>query len=289
MPDCFLTPEFNELNSYKTGRVVVLGGSGCRLIGGLTDNFLSSPFSAPYGGVVCDNPETGNITAFGNFLTDYLRENNYGCRITFPAPVLDDATVEVNGILRQYLLEKGFKVEWIDYNYHVVMEDQKVDPNVRRRYRKSLAAGYRFMTYPFSADNLKRVYDVVAMNHKRLGYKMTMSFQGFLETSKIVPIWLFGVEFAGALIAGAICYRTRNGVLQVICWGDDLDYRNTYGTMSFLAYSLINWVRDNVIDINVIDLGPASKEGVRSEGLITFKKSLGAIETEKFTISWMRN
>lgn len=289
MPDCFLTPEFNELNSNKVDHMVILNHSGCRMVGGIREKILLSPFSAPYGGITCGDSEI-NINGFGEYLEEYLEKESYNCRITFPAPVIKDKIIEINEILRFYLLKKGAKIEWIDYNYHIDLTGFKIADSVLRHYKQGLNAGYKLKVTDYDEEHLKIIYGIVQSNHETLGYPMSMSLTDYIRTANRMKMKLFSVvDKQDQPIAGTIIYNTRRGVMQMITWGDLIEYRKSVGPMSFMACSIIHWIKENVKDIKVLDLGTASKLGERIEGLIRFKKNLGAVETEKYTISWTKS
>lgn len=296
--DIFLSPSFAMLNRNKVddiqkfwffktsclGKVIRLGS----IIFGAQDDMLSSPFSAPYGGLnLVSKVSYSTIEEISTLLIRYLSANKKICRIVFPAPVTSDIFVLNNQMFMQSLVSKGFNSVYADINYHIDLNKINLCNNVARQHRKGVAKGYKFEAGTFDINRLSEIYDVIADNHRRLGYEMTMTLQDYVEMRHIVEMLLFAVREGVDVIAGAICYVTRQGVLQLISWGDRIEHRQMGSSIAFLASEIIFWVKKNVKTIGVIDLGPASKCGQTNKGLADFKLSLNGIPTIKNTIEFV--
>ena len=291
--DIFLTAEFNEINKHKVENIEyltfyegrdILGGIIC----GLFDKKILSPFSAPYGGLrPAKNLSKSEIVAIAEAFKTYLDDNGLSCRITFPAPIDEDFVVKANDRFRDALYGTGFDVFYEDINYHIDINTSKPDRDVLRRARMAKKIGCTFMASKFSEVRMIDIYNVIYKNHIDLGYPMAMSLDDYIDISKTADIYLFSVALSGEMIAGAICYRTRKGILQPTGWGDNVSMRKTCPGMSFLAAELIFWIKENVKDIRVLDLGPSSKHGIINNGLCRFKESLGGAKTIKTTLEYL--
>lgn len=288
--DLFLSAKFNELNRKKVEKVDYLVFKGQdRIYGGIAagvkGDMMLSPFSAPYGGILPDRQlSRTEVESIGIIFADYLSDRGKVCRVTFPAPVIDDSITSANINLIQSLWNNGFHTEYDDLNYHINLDKIKFGNDILRRHKIGRKHGYVFSCSRFNQVSFSAIYNAIERNHNELGYGMSMSSEDFINTSKVAEIYQSGVCYEDRIVAGAICYRTRKEVVQLITWGDDVSLRSTYPAMPFLASELIFWLCENVKDIRVLDLGPASKEGVVNRGLARFKESIGGIPTWKKTL-----
>lgn len=291
LTDCFLTPLFNELNRHKTDEIKYLlfsrdGKPVGGIICGLKDGLLRSPFSAPYGGFVMSGSNSfETYVELARCFAEYCHENGCSCRLTFPASVVQDKLVNDSVLMMSALRGVGFKEQQTDVNFHFELNGEgKEDRNTRRQAKASRRQGTEFVVSKFSEVMLRDIYAIVELNHKELGYTVSMGYDDFVAMDSVTPIYLFGTKKDMSLNSGAICYKTRPGILQVIMWGDLPEGRSEVSPMAFLATELINWMRENVKDIVAIDLGPSSNDGHPSAGLSTFKLKLGAVPTLKTTL-----
>ena len=84
-------------------------------------------------------------------------------------------------------------------------------------------------------------------------------------------------------MAAAMIYHVAHEIVQVIYWGDLPQARHARA-MNHLAWRIFGWYAHNRPDIRIIDIGPASSDGIRNEGLCQFKLSLGCVETIRPTL-----
>lgn len=290
--DVFLTPAFNELNRRKVDDIkYLLFKRGTRpmggMIAGVKDNVISSPFSAPYGGLLLESRESLNsVEEMADSFVEYCRNKNLNCRITFPAPVINDRTTNANTLFQQSLLSKGFQPTYTDINFHIEVGKNEISRNVRRGFLKGQSENYQLSGNEYSPNVLAEIYPVLKSNHEALGHPMLMEMENYAATSAVAKFRLFTVKKGKTVVAGGIAYETRDGVLQMISWGDYVETRSKVGPMSFMACEIFKWVEDNMSDIKIIDLGPSSSNGIPSAGLCDFKLKLGAIPTLKQTIGF---
>ena len=86
-------------------------------------------------------------------------------------------------------------------------------------------------------------------------------------------------ELAGA----ALVYRLVRDWDYVVAWGDDLRHR-PYKVMNVMADQL---VRVAIAQrISVVDVGTSSAVGVPDDGLILFKRSVGATTGLRLYFTW---
>lgn len=263
--------DFASLNAHRVQEVrVVAEGGAAIVLGRREDGVWHAPFSAPYALPAGD----GDLRALAAALLPYAAE---GLELT-PPPVFYPRAREWRDAL-EVLDSEIIR----DVNYHYPLsrlrdEEAYMSQMARRNLHKASRAGFEL----HRSEDIRTVYAFIAEHHRRLGYHMAMSEEAVLETAAILPVDLFEIIHEGCLAGAAIFYRVCDGIAQLINWGDDLDLR-PLRTSSFMAHSIFTYYAGE--GFHTVDLGPASVRGVRNEGLIAFKRSLGAVETVKCTFS----
>lgn len=261
--------DFASLNEYRAREVrVVAEGGAAIVLGRGEDRLWHAPFSAPYALPAGD----GDLHALAAALIPYAAE---GLVLT-PAPVFYPGAREWCEVLDILDAER---IEDVNYHYpleRLADEEAFMSRMARRNLHKALRED--FMLQP--SEDIHTVYAFIAEHHRRLGYRMAMTEEAVLETAAILPVDFFEIRHGDRLAGAAIYYRVCDGIAQLINWGDDPDLR-TLRTSSFMAHAIFTHYAEE--GLHTVDLGPASTRGVRNEGLIAFKLSLGAVETVKPT------
>lgn len=273
-PSVFDCAGFTHLNSYKVKRVLVAAGHGlAQILGETEDGCLNAPFSAPY---AMPLRALGKHHDYRSFAAAVVDASQGHIELT-PAPAFHtDADAWTDALDR-------LELRRIDnFNYHLTTADitsgqLNMSKMACRNLKRALSVGFELrMTHDAPA-----VYDFLAEHHRALGYRMAMSRQAVCDTAAVVPVDFFEVMLGGERVAAAIYYRVAPDIVQLINWGDALAMRQ-HRTSSFLAHAIFaHYAADG--HTRIIDLGPASTDGIRNESLITFKLGLGAIETVKPT------
>lgn len=146
--------------------------------------------------------------------------------------------------------------------------------SARNMVRQGLRFGMAFGPAETVAD-WAACYDLLAETKRRRGVPMKVSLDYLLNLRQI-----FGRHIAmhrllrdGELAAVALVYRVAPDWDCLVAWGDELRFRGN-GVMNVMTYHL---VREAVMQrVAVVDLGIASVDGVPDDGLIQFKRSVGA-------------
>lgn len=265
----FDSPRFAIINSVKAEQVRTFSHGGLSIIAGLRNGVWRAPFSAPFSSVT----GTGRYDAFASYLSTQTARRF----VVTPPPVAVYGGAEALEALR-----KVADHVVTDYNYHYDLkhfdnyETHLVDA-ARRNHRRAINGGFRLEP----TDDIAGVYNFIANHHRALGYRMAMSLHDVEITASILPIDFFYVrDAAGTVVGAAIYYRTAPGVAQLINWGDDLDRRRERIT-NYMAYAIFAYYKQ--LGFTTVDLGPASTDGIRNEGLIRFKLGLGCLESPKLT------
>lgn len=278
-PTVYDSAAFNLLNAPKAERVSALCGfsaEGKPLVGqifGLRDGLWRAPFSAPFSAasVNCRECRESLISEFYAKVPAILGGN---LRLVWPS--------EFYGTGRPPQADEVL----IDANFHYDMTrfaDFEVHLSRSGRY-----SHHRALKHPFDffkTTDVRRAYAVIEANRRAMGYPLAMSLEQVLATvSGPVHADFFVLTLDGVDIAAAMLYDAAPSVMQVIYWGD-LPQARPARAMNHLAWRVFSWYAANRPDIRIIDIGPASSDGVRNEGLCRFKLSLGCIETPRPTLT----
>lgn len=291
--DVFNTIEFITLNVYKVEEIIFLLFFDVeKVIGGIyfgkSGNRLMNPFSAPYGGFAINgSQQPSTLSACAISLINFITENSLTCSITFPANVNNDTFTKYNLIMQAVLIQHGFRVGKADLNFHITLDDTfQVKSKHRNEVKRGRLNGLSFEASEFEFHHFEKIYNLINDNHLKLGYGMSMTENDFLKTLKCAKIYQFSVTQDTRPVAGAICYLTRTNVMQLINWGDRVESRGKVSAMLYLFYNTVNWIRSNMPQVEVLDLGPARGDNGISEGLADFKLKIGGQPSLKLTLDY---
>lgn len=149
-----------------------------------------------------------------------------------------------------------------------------LDRSARKQLRQGLEAGFAFAPAD-TADEWSRCFDLLVETRRRRGVRLKISLAYVMRLRDIfgpriaMHRLLRGDDLAGA----ALVYRVAPRWDYVVAWGDDLAHRGKR-VMNLMAYHLVGAaIAERVA---VIDLGISSVDGVPDDGLIHFKRGIGA-------------
>lgn len=290
----FNSVEFNELNREKCNGVHYLviadaaGKTRFGLILGERGELLKSPFSAPFGGIESRgrSQRIGHYVAAVRDIMEYGRSLGKKVVITLPPTVYDNNASVIASQL-QAALTCGASLDYSDYNYHYPLAGfdsfvSNLDIKVRQKFLASGRQDFEFQHYtPGDSGAVSEIYSIILANHTALGYPVHMSLDDIMRTSECVPMDFFMLRKEGRGVAGAMVYHTSADILQLIYWGDMLEYRSLR-PMNYFAYRIFGYYHEQ--GKSVFDLGPSSSDGIPSLGLCDFKAGLGSVLTPKFSL-----
>lgn len=291
----FNTVPFNELNRYKCDDIHYIvfhdsNNSKIRfgIILGVSGGILSSPFSAPFGGMeVTGTQRISHYIDAAKDLREYGERIGKKIEVTLPPEIYAHGSSIISSQIQVFLAVGGM-IKYSDYNYHYNLREfqrfnENLWPNAKRNLNTALESGLRF-EHCVSPDDrtIMEVYDVIYRNHVGQSYPVHMSYADVEDTRAVCDMDFFMVKNNNDItIASAIIYHTSVDGVQLIYWGDTLEFRSLR-PMNFLAYKIIeHYYRQGK---SFFDLGPASSNGNASLGLCDFKASLGCELSSKFTI-----
>ena len=164
-----------------------------------------------------------------------------------------------------------------EYNQHIEISSEPyislLKRNERKRLRKCQRAGYQFKK--LTVESLQQAYEVVKTNRELKGYPVTVTYDQLLLMFQNFPdqYLLFGVFDEARLIAVAVSIRVSENVLYNFYHGDDFEYRRD-SPVVMVINGVYEYCQEN--NIQYLDLGISSVQGVLNEGLYQFKENCGA-------------
>jgi hypothetical protein len=289
-PHSFISKGFTELNNKKVEKVLYITEESNKprlgLVTGLRDNWLLSPFSAPFGGFHFRKEVmyVSEIEIFLKSLQEYIVSNRLsGIRITLPPDVYHQT---INAKTVKALYQKGFKnstldiTNWVDLKVFQGIFTQK---NSKEYYKQALRNELKFRKTDETHDH-EEIYDLIRSNRERSERSIYMSLDDITDTGALWPVDYFKVtNNQGIIIAAAIFYRNHPEIVYALFWGDSLEGRKLRA-MDFLAFQLWTFYKEQ--KFSFVDLGISTENGKPNEGLLRFKESHEAISSLKYTFTW---
>lgn len=251
-----------------------------------------SPFSAPFGGFsvpVGQHPSMLQIDAVVEALIAYIvRIDGESLQITFP-PLFYNSnflTMAEHACIRQ-----GFIVtDWdLNYYFNTTRITNRFPTDVFSRSAKhnyQIASNQPFVLEQVGGeDGLRKAYDIIRTNRETKGYYLSMSEEDLQKTANQIHTEQFLLQLNGASVASAILYRHSADIVQVIYWGDLIEYKNEK-PMFFLTANLFKHYAKQ--QTQLVDVGPAMLGNRPIYGLCDFKESIGCNIQPKLTLVWNR-
>jgi hypothetical protein len=266
-----------RIDHHDEGRLV---GS---LVGVRDGDVVTCGHSAPFGGpdLVRDAETASNVVALlGRAVeeldADGVRTIRVRCRPAFLSG--SETTVQFA------LLNLGFRVEACELGFHIDLEPlDGIDAYVaglRSPARRALRHG---LAEPFAlreaedGDLWDAGYALLAVNRAAKGRRLALD-AGYVRAARDAfpgKVRMAVLEHAGRPCAAALTYRVLPGRELVVYWGD-ADHALPRSPMNVLAHALVERALGE--GVRSLDIGPSSIDGVPDQGLIQFKRSIGARE-----------
>jgi hypothetical protein len=282
--------EYTTLFSQNCDEIVYLliheDNFYCGLIAGIREKAIYSPFSAPF-----------SIFSFkgkriDNLILDQLITlvENYALRLNLNAISYILPPYFYNKELISLLIFSFFKHNYhpyIDINQYystsdfIQYETNTINKEIRYKLRAAEKAGLTFQN-EIEVEGIEKAFNVIYQNKIAKGRIQRLSLEQILALRNIIDIDFFTVNYEMNPIASSIVYRIKPGIVQVIYWGNIIDYNNLY-PMNYLAMNMFRFYKDQKIEI--VDLGTSMSDREINQGLYRFKESIGASSTIKYTFS----
>ena len=173
----------------------------------------------------------------------------------------------------------------VDTNYHVDVQNWS-KKNLSKGNRKKIRQFYELggiVSYS-NVDNIKQCYEVLVENRKRRGVALTMHYADF-ESSLLLcgeDFKLIQAFLENQIVAACYLVKILPDYWYVLFWGELVNFRSLSPVASMFQFLIEEAQRNRV---KFLDLGISSVEGVLDEGLARFKSNLGAMSSQKITLS----
>jgi len=277
---------FSQLNSHKVEDVHYLLFSDSKvrlgLVLGQRGDTLCSPFSAPFGGFSSNTiQKISHYDEAVQLLRDYARSEHRDIKVVLPPLVYDD-----NGISRQVSsFTRYAQQEYVDTSMYmqfdgIVDYNAMISPKARQKFRRAMEQEWEFtQIWQDDIAGIGDVYEVICRNREEKGYRLNMTLEDVINTSKVVHADFFLLSHGGENVASALVYKVTADVYQLIYWGNIGEY-NALRPMNVLAFKLYEYYKSR--GIRILDIGPSSNDGVPDYGLTDFKESVGCRMSLKY-------
>jgi len=249
------------------------------------DGWAVSPSAASFGSIQCQSDLwEEDLHRFVQALQQWVRKLSLkGIRLVhYP-----DCYTPEGSALQTILLSHGFRVNYAELNQHRPVTEAPfaagLHPSERRRLRKCREAGFSAGLWP--DPDLDSFYDLLQRARLRNNLPITMAPNRLTELLARFPdeCRLFAVWDGQRLIAACVGIRISPDILYYFLPADEAAYL-TYSPSVLLVESLYQYAQEN--GIRLLDLGISTSRGVRNEGLIRFKRNLGARESARRVYEW---
>jgi hypothetical protein len=218
------------------------------------------------------NPGRGSFGILSDCHNEFSKLPPFPIETTTPPLTLleDQATAYLD-----YLHYAGFQFLESEPSYLIKVNHQPAvalfDRGNRKRFQKAQRLGFEF----FRTSQWHSLYDLLQENRKQKGATLALSkeeIQFMMDTFSTRCQW-YSVKQDSRTIAAAFVLQTLDAVWQVVYWGH-IPGTEEWSPVTYLAAALYEEAQNE--GIKFLDLGTASLDGKPNEGLIRFKRNLGA-------------
>lgn len=275
----FGSEEFIALNAGRASHLCFAIGYDDKeqprlgMVAGMRDGEWHCPFSAPFGEIAYRKPQA--LEHIYDFIVEAARAlAPQPLNLTLPPDIYDPGMgPKVAGVVANLAPER-LRME---YNYHYPLEffpefRKRLDPAFRNHFNHALGEGFELE----KTDDIDLTYNIIRTNREHRGYPLAMSLEQVRATLGIVKADLFVLHHPNGDAASALIYHTAPGIRQVIYWGDAPGYEKAR-PMNILPYLVLKYYAENQPDVRILDIGPASTDGIPNTGLCRYKEAFGCL------------
>ena len=284
----FESADFANLNADKAEEVLYLiyrDSTKARFgtIGGVKNNSIFFPFSAPYSNLTKFADEI-KVEHYHNAITElevFCRDKNfYSIQFTLPP---EHYSLGHLTKLSHSFSKNVFSLKTFDLNHHFDLRGfdtgsyvESLTTKCRQKLKASFKAGLIFEL----TDDLAEVYRIIKVNRESKGYPLRMSLEQLQTTLVRLGGDLFLVKSGKLNVASAVTFKISTEVMQVIYWGN-IPETEDVRPMNFLSYKMFEFY--SLRGFASLDIGPSTDQGIANYGLCDFKESIGCKTTAKLT------
>lgn len=209
---------------------------------------------------------------------------------------LSKRNIQIANIRQRPDFEPSFESQWLhdallknqfnciqEKNQHVVLglqSEQNLHPMQLRKIKKCLTEGFPFNQE--SASNIPEVHAFLSSCRKQQGLEINISDHSLEHLFNKLPLNFecFTVRnHENEIMAATVIVLINNQIAYNYLPAFDRAYK-TYSPLSFLLYHLYGWLKER--NIEIFDLGISSIRGEIQKGLYTYKKRMGAVDSNRF-------
>jgi Acetyltransferase (GNAT) domain len=190
---------------------------------------------------------------------------------------------------RQALIELSRGTSICDTNSHIVLSSNE-PPQISKGNRKKIRqffenGGCVNLVLHSDTRKINLAYDVLSENRRARGVELSMPRDLFIKSLKTLPqdFSLHTAEINDDIAAASLTLKLSSNVMYVLFWGDSLKYR-TFSPVASLATVLMKYCES--MGCSILDLGTSSVDGIVDDGLLRFKRNLGAIESPRYSFTF---
>lgn len=289
---CFNNVAFNLLNKEKVSELyflLLLSNNKVKLglIAGQTNDILKTPFSAPFGGFSYTK-ESINLEQIYEALQLTIRfaKQIDAHRFIYTPPPEFYSQNFINKTINA-LQNQKFNLQYLDLNYAISLKDIKSEADyykmLKRNAKKNLKTALREnlqLKKCSNKDEIEQAYNIIKANRAHKGYPLRMELKDVMNTIELIPSDFFLLHKDDEKIAAAQIFYVTDKIVQVIYWGDKPGYESLR-PINYLASQMVLYYKERNVDY--IDIGPSSENGIPNFGLCDFKESIGAEVHPKYT------
>lgn len=283
----FNQSSFNEVNAGNCDEVYYLLFKDKKyrlgIIGGKRKHEFHSPFSAPFGGFsfLSEGVSLKHIDLAISLLEVWCIENEFDkIIITLPPNIYNNTFIskQLNSLYRQ-----KYRIKALDLNYHfenISIEHDYVN-NIRPSARKFLKQSFGNNLVFDKCKNTNEeseAYQVICQNRSSRNFPLKMTFNDILKTDIHKDFFIIKNE-EEVNVAAAIVYHISESSVQVVYWGDLLEY-SQLRPMNYLSYKIFEYYNNQ--GIKFTDIGPSTEFSMPNYGLCEFKESIGCKVESKY-------
>jgi len=247
----------------------------------ISENTAKSPFIGPYAGF--------------EFLTTTINTEEFDWFIAQIKNYLSNKGIEKINIKQQPnffqipnyndLFINLHKTQ-VEYNQHInltIFNEENLHQSKKRKLKKLISNHF----YASKIENpteaqLHNAYELIAKNRHRKGFYISLDENSFGKLFQNQAVYhLFAVfTVDGKMVATSVAVLINTEIVYHFLPADDDEYLSE--SPSILLYTYIaNYFKS--LGFKIFDLGISSLKEIKNEGLITFKKQLGAENIDLIT------
>lgn len=187
-----------------------------------------------------------------------------------------------SSLVENCLKSCGFENVVTETNQHIIIDKPQFEDVADRseviRSNKCKKLGYEFKIS--SLLHLPDIYALLIETLERNGNRPSMSYDSLKNVieSCLGNYMLFTLWDDDKLIAATVSIKLEDSIMYNFYHADHLDYRRV-SAITYLLKNIYLYCYSN--NFKIFDLGTSTVNGVLNEGLFNFKKTRGAISSDK--------